>query len=212
MGSGCAKRQNSDIPDQARQDHHSLSDGPGAAGSQPLVNDANGPDTRLQRRGRRGARLPALRLQPSREIFLLSQRRSRRPAATIQPRQGRRVRRSAAIKIPMRRHAEARVLRPAPLRAAKLITFIKSGAGIEGEPDAERLLARSAFRSFQLLGYSARRCLLARHRFQFADLACSPCAPLFCSLSHNTSLSTKVACIPYGSERKVSRWDRDHDD
>jgi len=45
----------------------------------------------------------------------------------------------------------ARACRPTP-PIDKSDAEKKSGTGIEREPDAERLLARGAFRSFQLLG------------------------------------------------------------
>jgi hypothetical protein len=96
-------------------------------------------------------------------------------------------------------------------RTAKTeIAFEKSGTRVEREPDAERLLPRRTFRPPQLLGNLARRRFLPRHRFQITDFSRSPTAPLFCSLSHKASLSTKIACIPYGSERKVNRYDSDH--
>ena len=79
------------------------------------------------------------------------------------------------------------------------IAIVRSGTGIEREPDAECLLPRRAFGPAQLLGNFARWRLLARHRFQITELACSPRAPLFWSLGHKTSLSTKSVCIPYGS-------------
>src|SRR5579862_829238 len=75
-----------------------------------------------------------------------------------------------------------------------------SGTGVQREPDAESLLTRRTFGAFQFLRDPARSRLLARHRFQFANFARRPGAPLFCSLGHKTSLSTNAACIPYGSE------------
>lgn len=71
-----------------------------------------------------------------------------------------------------------------------------SGTGIERQPDAEGLLAGSAFRAFQLLGDFRCRSLSARHRLQFTNFGRGPGPPLLCFLWHNSSSSRKTGCIP----------------
>jgi hypothetical protein len=76
----------------------------------------------------------------------------------------------------------------------------KESTRVERESEAESLLTSCAFGAPQLLCDFTSRCFLARHRLQIADFAGTPSAPLSCFLSHETSLSTKAACIPYGRE------------
>jgi len=71
----------------------------------------------------------------------------------------------------------ARVCRPTP-PIDKSDAEKKSGTGIEREPDAERLLARGAFRPFQLLGNFGRGGPLFGQRLQFSNLGRRPGAPL----------------------------------
>ena len=96
-----------------------------------------------------------------------------------------------------------RIYGPAPPNACEAVDL--SGTGVERQPDAEGLLARCAFGSLQFLGNLRRRRFLSCHRLQLTNFSCSPGTPLLFPLRHNTSLSRKAACIPYGGERKATR-------
>jgi hypothetical protein len=54
----------------------------------------------------------------------------------------------------------------------------RSGTGIEGKPDAERLLSRGAFGPSQLLCYPRRGGFLFCHRLQLTHFGRRPSAPL----------------------------------
>lgn len=110
-------------------------------------------------------------------------------------------------KPPRRACTQTRTIVPSNVSLLK-----KSGTGIERQPDAECLLARSALCSTQSLGNLRGGGFLFRQRLQFANLGGRPRAPLLCSLSHKSSLSMQANGVPYQGRSKLNRCGWGHED
>ncbi len=76
----------------------------------------------------------------------------------------------------MRRRRALHAGRRRPVSQTLLLR--KSGTGVEGQPDAERLLPRRALGPLQLFGYFRRGGFLFRQRLQFTNFGRRPSAPL----------------------------------